>query len=498
MIQQSEYTNKNIHRYSGWKSSDEEKRQLRIQLSIKDRAWKSQKEKAEQEAKKNNELEKRIRELEKQNQALEQELDKTRRQRDRYRDLLFKRNTQGEQAQTISPESLKSVPKRKRGGQKGHKGHGYKNPERIDHKKRVYLTHCPDCNTELNRANSLESHTIEDIPAPADLRSQVTQYEIEKQWCPCCKKNRTAKPAEVIPGTKYGINLVMYIIIQKYGSKSSLEAIVNSIEMVFGIKMSKGGIVDMLRRVKEWLGSDYDQLLSQIRGASVKHADETGWRIEGVNHWIWGFFTKTAAYYRIEESRGKGIPETVLAGSHENDVLVRDDYGGYKKLPLQHQSCWSHLLRISHEQANDKNASAEMKALHQTLKDLFKILQSTIEAPFDFAKRKERFSQCELIIDQIGQIEYQCQDAKDIQTRIRNQGTNLITALNHTDVPLTNNLAERQLRPLVVIRKMSGGSKTFNATQIHMVIMSVFESLKLKSLPVFLSLKNSILTAATG
>ena len=486
------------HRYMPWISSDEEKRKLRCAIDSKNRGLLKQKgenKKLEDELKL---LRERLKKEHERNEELEKTLDKTKKQRDRYRDLLFKRKTRGEQAQTISEESKKSVKKRKRGAQIGHKWHGYDHKREVDRKKRIYLTNCPDCEAKLKRTNGLYSHKVEDIPSPEILKTEITQYDIEKQWCPCCKSIKKAVPLDVIPKSRYGINVLMYIIIQKYNAKSSLEAIANSLEILFGLKISKGGIVAMLHRTKNWLGADYDRLLTEIRGAQIKHADETGWRIEGINHWIWGFFTKKTAYYRIEESRGKGVPEKVLEGSNERDVLVRDDYRGYQNLSFNHQSCWAHLLRKSRELAKYDNASDEVKNLNKELKAMFKILQKSVKEPFKLSKRKQLFIQIELSINQIIEKKFEKDDAKEVQTRISNQGTNLITALLFEGAPLTNNLAERLLRPLVVKRKMSGGSKTLEAAQIHMVIMSVLESIKLKSLPILPSLRSCILSAATA
>ena len=61
---------------------------------------------------------------------------------------------------------------------------------------------------------------------------------------------------------------------------------------------------------------------------------------------------------------------------------------------------------------------------------------------------------------------FQYADVKTIQTRIKNQGKNLLTAVLHDDVPLTNNLAERALRPMVVMRKISGGSKSMTGAKL--------------------------------
>ena len=71
-------------------------------------------------------------------------------------------------------------------------------------------------------------------------------------------------------------------------------------------------------------------------------------------------------------------------------------------------------------------------------------------------------------------------DAKAIQTRIANQHTNLITALLYEGVPPTNNHAERMIRPMVVTRKISGGSQSDRGAATHAVNMSVMQTIALQ------------------
>ncbi|MCK4762331.1 MAG: hypothetical protein KAW12_09055 [Candidatus Aminicenantes bacterium] len=78
--------------------------------------------------------------------------------------------------------------KRKRGGQKGHKGYGRKRPVRVDEEKRIYLEKCPDCDCRLNRSNTTKSHTVENIPGIEESTVKAVRYHTEVQWCPKCKK----------------------------------------------------------------------------------------------------------------------------------------------------------------------------------------------------------------------------------------------------------------------------------------------------------------------
>lgn len=217
--------------------------------------------------------------------------------------------------------------------------------------------------------------------------------------------------------------------------------------------------------------------------------------MNGINNWCWAFLKADAVYYTIAESRGKGIPEKILKDCHPEDVLVRDDYAGYKKLSFVHQSCWAHLLRESHKEVTQKTASEEMKHLHQLLKYLYAQLSLATAKPFVTEKRRTLHAALLRQLQDMIQAGYTAEDAQRIQYRIAAQEKNLLTALLYENVPLTNNLAERAIRPLVVTRKISGGSRSSSGAQTHAINMSVIQTMKMKNQPLIPTLQTYLLQA---
>ena len=95
-------------------------------------------------------------------------------------------------------------------------------------------------------------------------------------------------------------------------------------------------------------------------------------------------------------------------------------------------------------------------------------------------------------------MKFRAKDARRVQTRIQNQGTNLITALLHDGVSLTNNAAERQIRPAVVVRKISGGSRSTAGAEVFAINFSVIQTIRMRNQPLIPTLKGLILHGATG
>lgn len=491
------------HRYTSWKSRDEEMRELRQKYAAKANAWDAQKRKNDRLEQENQTLRKRLKEQEKEHQEelgkVTDYLEKIRLERDQLKEILFKKSScKKEITEDNKIHFIEKTEKRKRGGQAGHKGKGYEKPEHIDEIERVFLSHCPDCHNELPRTDSVYTRLIQDLPDFEVIRYLVKQYEIENQWCKHCKKMRRAEVKEALPGCHYGINVLLYIMMEKYGSKSSLSAIQFSLNKLFGLSLTEGAIAQMLQKASHYLGTKYDRILTAIRLAKVKHCDETGWRIEGINHWVWGLFTKQYAYYCVDQSRGKGVIAELLNGSTDDHVLIHDDYGAYQKLAAYHQSCWAHLLRESRRLSEDENASKEIQKLNHKLKTVFAELSGIIKKPFNQTKRQKAYEKYESIFQKIIQAQYRKNDTIKIQKRISNQENNLITALLHEDVELTNNRAERELRPLVITRKVSFGSQSPAGAKAHMVNMSVFRSLLLQGKSLIPSLKQALLIPAAS
>jgi hypothetical protein len=126
---------------------------------------------------------------------------------------------------------------------------------------------------------------------------------------------------------------------------------------------------------------------------------------------------------------------------------------------------------------------------------MFDDIDKITKSPFDSRKRKIEYKRYSKKIQNIIKAKYKEKDSQRIQTRIANQNTNLITALLYKNVPLTNNLAERAIRPIVVIRKISGESKSNNGTLTLAVTMSILQTLMLQKKNLVEAIKKSIFSS---
>ncbi len=105
--------------------------------------------------------------------------------------------------------------------------------------------------------------------------------------------------------------------------------------------------MEALRRLHAQLEPQVQALKAELRASPAIQADETGWREDGVNGYIWSVSTPTLRYYEYHHSRA-GAVVTTLIGEDYAGVLGSDFYGGYNIHQGLHQSCWIHLLREVH------------------------------------------------------------------------------------------------------------------------------------------------------
>lgn len=485
-----------------WSSRDNEKRELRVFNALLKRSLDCQKFKNGNLLEENKRIKKENEKLKEENNKLQIKIEKIERSRDKYKSLLFKKNSKSLKVSSpLDAEAKRQLilTKNKRGARFGHEAYfrDVVSDLEIDKISRVFFSKCPDCDHRLKRTNSTNNHVVEDIPLEK-VKTTVTCFETERQWCNHCHKEVCANPKFVIPRSRFGINTLIYILVLRYSIGLTINKIRKILFDTYKIDISNGGIIKQLNLAKKYLKDDYNKILDHVRTSPIKHADETGWRINGINTWVWGFLTKDDIYLTIEESRGKGVPEEKLKGSSIDDVLVRDDYGGYKNLPMVHQSCWAHLLKEARFETESKTATKEMFVLQQKLKEIFSKLKTETENPYDKNKRDTLYKQMETEINDIINTNYTHSNVKRIQTRIKHQNTNLLTALKYQGVPLTNNLAERSLRPLVITRKLTGGSRSHNGAQTHAINLSIIQTIQTQNKPLIPTLKQYLYLGATG
>ena len=216
------------------------------------------------------------------------------------------------------------------------------------------------------------------------------------------------------------------------------------------------------------------------------HADETGWRINGVTVWLWAFATRHYCYYLIDPRRGAAVVQQVL-GTLFAGILITDFWGAYHAIEaLAKQRCYFHLF-TELIKLDKLNASATWKRfrkkLSRFLKDAVRLGQQRQQhSPPTYARRK---AQLLARLDELIAAAFDDADARRLIKRLRRHRGELLTFLDYEGVSPYNNHAEQQMRTAVHTRKVSQQNRSLQGAKTHATFLTLFRSAELQSLNPF-------------
>ena len=385
----------------------------------------------------------------------------------------------------VKPNSL-TGDKRNRGGAKpGHKGHGRSSIREQDADKveKIHIGNtCPDCGGILEDKGTKTRAVIDCQP----VKMKKVVYYLERKCCPRCKKIISARPPGVLAKCLYSNQLLAYVAVQHYIYGNTL----GQIEKQTGIGYSS--LVDAMHQLSKRLKDVPNALIEVYRDSEVKHADETGWRTDGNNGYAWLFCTPKISIFRVRRTRSASVPREIFGEKPVPGVLVVDRYNGYNKMPCSIQYCYAHLLRTVKDLEKDFPENAEIKSFVEALAPQLAnaITLRTLDITDKQFKRQAVKIKNEIINITNRQAKHPA--IQKIQDIFREKTDRLYHWAEDRNVPADNNLAERELRPLVIARKISFGSQSDAGAKTREILMTVLHTLKKTTVDVTSAFKSAL------
>jgi transposase len=253
--------------------------------------------------------------------------------------------------------------------------------------------------------------------------------------------------------------------------------------------LGPGSVVEVFHRVARlWAGLP-DRLIQEYRQAPVKHADETGWRTKGKNGDAWLFATPQLSLFLFRQTRAASVPQQVFGKPWLPGCLVVDRYGGYNKVPCAIQYCYSHLLREVQDLEREFPEAAEVTAFVSTVAPQLALAMGLRAQPISDAEfaRQAVALKAQIIASMDAPSHHL--GIRRIQEIFRAHVDRLDHWADDRRVPAENNLAERDLRPTVIARKVSFGSQSDAGAHTRGLLMSVLHTLKKRGYDVVAHLK---------
>ncbi len=417
------------------------------------------------------------------------------------RQLFGRRSEKGHGA---SPETTGSSTqrRRRRGQQRGRPGPGRRNTSHLpaeeeDHALAEDQCHCDRCGLPF-----------EDFPGTED--SEVIEIEVRgykrrirrRRYRPTCQCEHlpgiiTAPgPAKLIPKGRLGVSLWVEILLDKYAFVRPTQRLLSDLRS-HGIDLSLGTVTGGLKQLAPVFKPIREEIIRMNLEQLVWHADETRWPVfvptEGKVGWQWKFWvfqSRSAVVFVLDPTRKARVPETYFEGI-KRGTLVVDRYSGYKAMAQVKAGqillafCWAHVRRDFLDVArNWSGHKAWGLSWIDTIGELFHLNNLRLKAPSQqFTKRDE------ILRDAVDQLAQRRQEElgdprlhpvrRKPLVSLGNHWNGLTLFVDHPEIPMDNNTAERTLRLLVCGRKQFLGSRALWAGGLAADLFSLFATLQL-------------------
>lgn len=419
-----------------------------------------------------------VEQLKKENEQLREENRLLKLQLEEFKEKFYKKNT-GPSEDNDPP----CAPPKKRGAPQGHPGKTRPVPDHVDEQVDVTLSACPDCGGHhLKLCRRHEDHYQEDIILP---QVKVTRFRHHFYWCRDCHQVVHGVGEGELPGSYIGPVAKSLASVLHYQMKLPYRKIRQLFRDLFHLTFTPSAALGFDSQIRCRGAPLYENMLRNLPAQRFVHADETGWRNEGVNHWLWCFIAPGYVLYRIDRSRGGKVVTTVL-GRRYAGTLISDFLASYNKIRCRKQRCLVHLLRLIKKWllrlAGDRPRRKFFEKLKTLVQSILRLSKQYAEGrPKHFLVRKAD------LVARLRQalktrLDHPCAD-KFIR-KLSSKRNQLVACLDSPEICAHNNIAERLLRDNVIMRKITFGNRSFrgNGQRNHEILMSLIQTARLQNL----------------
>jgi transposase len=423
----------------------------------------------------------------------------------REQQLFGKKSEQGAAPQSASGAAPRPPkPKRPRGHQHGQPGH-----PRRDHSHLPAVEvpielppeqqHCSGCGLPFQPFPGTEDSEVLEVEVRAYRR--VYRRQRYRPTCSCGKHPGivTAPAApKVIPKSGLGVSIWVEVLLDKFLFYRPTYRLLADWR-TRGLGLPLGTLTDGLQRLLPLFEPLYDKLVEHNQAQKHWHADETRWlvfaTVEGkVGHrwWLWAFHSPEAVVFVLDPGRAHDVPEEHL-GPVKEGILSVDRYAAYKAMKQVKEGlillafCWAHVRRDFLGVARSW-PSEQAWALGWVGR--IGLLYQANDARLEVLGRAQTFAQKDgelrrQVTAMAQQAEQELADPKIHPARqkvllsLQEHWSGLTVFVEHPEVPMDNNVAERVQRGPVVLRKNSYGSGAVWAGELAAVLFSLFQTLSL-------------------
>lgn len=307
-----------------------------------------------------------------------------------------------------------------------------------------------------------------------EIKPLVVRHRRLAARCPGCGARVVA--AVPMTGTPFGPRLHAVATYLKTFQALSYERLQAALADLFGLSMSQGGLMNLLRRAQGRFQAGREQAVAALRRARVVASDETGVRIEGSTGYHWVFRCKEAVVHRAAPTRAASVVREMMDG-HRPEVWLSDRYSAQQGHGLAQQTCLAHLARDVAYALEVSNDPLPLR-LKLWLTSAFELADGMAHLAASTLAAKRRA--LERRLSAILAARTACDLTRALQGKLRRARDQLLTFVDWGgEVAVTNNACERDLRPAVIQRKMTNGYRAMWAAQGEADVRTVVATARL-------------------
>ena len=386
-------------------------------------------------------------------------------------------------------EKTGKIKKKKRGAPKGHRGASRPIPKSIDRTENVSPhSVCPDCRGTVDGTGSFDKVIIEDIVA---IVKEVVQRNLEIGKCRCCGKE-VRHPHVFGPPVRVGGNASAMLVSMRQTLGVSFGKLAGFSSEYLGIPLTESGAYGIVTRAADKMKAIADSLKLTLREKDWLNVDETGWKKDGERWYMWGFFDDKRAVYHPSPSRSADVPKEIL-GKNFKGTVIADFYSAYNFLGST-QRCLVHYLRAVCDELKITPHCRFLKKQKKNCKEIIKIGAQFAKDDLTDKDRERKGNRAKELFDEMRRANPPPKNKVCVRLskRLERFKDSILTFLHVPGIDCHNNRAERQLRPVVLFRKISFGNRTEEGAERYGNTATVIETARLQGYSPFLFMKDLI------
>ena len=362
-------------------------------------------------------------------------------------------------------------------------------PEKIHRKEKLKLECCPHCGSKrLKRKNAINHRTVIKINLP---EIENVQYAIPEYYCGDCKKEVRPKVPDALPNSKFDLLAVLIMSVLSTGANLSVDQISNLFKTIFGISISPASICNNLKKLKDYLGPEYEKIEDEIRKSKVTFRDETGFRKNGATNWLWVVTTAKAACYRLEKTREHANAKKLPI--NPDGVGTCDGYKAYNNISKKIQRCWAHLCRIGDRPEHYFHSEDEMQDYWKFVEDLKLLFHEAKEDKKEngvSVQLKEKYEA--KLMKLMASVNHLGKNTDKVMNYMMSYWGEWFTFLEIPEAEPTNNRAERALRHAVLKRRICQQHRSTASQRSYAMQLSLYMTSRLKNENYIENLRNAV------